>query len=156
MNALALQPRPAVLRATEAFAIPGEESLIDCINPDTGRSCIEGETLEQIRLRYPGAEVVNIDEHCKARAEKHDAPVEWKEVTEERYWEMLEVLPPACQQRGGFLVGEPWDHHAVSGRARYGAYLERGGKFYESLRPVTVSEFKFLYESINTITPINE
>ncbi len=144
------------MRATEAFAVPGEDYLIDCINPDTGLSCIEGETLEQIRLRYPGAEVVNIDEHCKAKGQKQDSPIEWKEVTEERYWEMLEILPPACQKQRGFLVGEPWDHHAVSGRPRYGAYLERGGKFYESLRPVTITEFEDIYSTPQPLNIINE
>ena len=46
---------------THAFAVPGEDSIIDCINPNTGNSCINGETLEQIRLRYPKAEIVSME-----------------------------------------------------------------------------------------------
>jgi len=33
-----------------------------------------------------------------------------KECTEERYNEMLGVLPPALWLAKGFLVGEPHDH----------------------------------------------
>jgi hypothetical protein len=55
---------------------------------------------------------------------------------------MLEVLPPAVMARGGFLVGEPWDHHALTGRPRYAAFVELGGRWFESTRPVTVAEFR--------------
>jgi hypothetical protein len=137
---------PKVMDATEAFAVPGEDSLIDCILPATGRSWINDETLEQIRERYPKAEVVNIEEFCKAKAEKQDSPVEWSEVTHEKYTEMLEVLPPADYNRhfSAFLVGEPWDHHATTGQPRYQAFETRGGKCYASNRPMTRKEFRAL------------
>lgn len=125
-----------------AFAVPGEDSLIDCINPDTGRSWINDETLEQIRLRYPLAEVMKIDDFCAAKAAKQDSPVEWSETTAENYNDMLEVLPPALWERGGFLVGEPWDHHATNGQPRFAAFVQRGGKYYEASRPMTRAEFK--------------
>jgi tRNA A37 threonylcarbamoyladenosine dehydratase len=35
-----------ILDATHAFANPGEDSLIDCIDSVTGKSCVYGETLE--------------------------------------------------------------------------------------------------------------
>lgn len=127
-----------------AFAVPGENSLIDCINPDTGLSWIERENLEQIRKRYPLAEVVNIDDWCKAKAARQDTPIAWSEVTEERYFEMLEVLPPAIMTPLGFLVGEPWDHHAVTGQPRYAAFTAKFGKYYEASRPMTIKEFKSL------------
>lgn len=133
-----------VLEYETAFAVPGEDSLIDCINPATGRSCINDETLDQIRLRYPLAEVVNIEAHCAAKAQRQDTPISWEEVTREKYEEMLNVLPPADYNRTftAFLVGEPWDHHATSGRPRYAAFEIRDGRYWESNRPMTRKEFR--------------
>ncbi len=108
-------------KVTEAYARPGEDSLIDCIHPETGLTFICGETFEQVRERYPNAERINIADWNKAIAAKQDEPVIWQEITEEKYNYYLEVLPPAAYARGfagGFLVGEPWDHHArKNGRA---------------------------------------
>jgi hypothetical protein len=130
---------------TEAYAVPGEENLIDIINPVTGLTAVYAETLEQIRERYPNAELVNIEEFCKRKAEGQDTPVTWSETTKERYWEMLECLPPTAHCSGGFLVGEPWDHHATSGQPRYAAFSEIGGKYYASSRPMTRGEFRKLF-----------
>ena len=60
-----------IMNCQTAFAVPGSDSLIDCIHPVTGKSWINGETLEQIQLRHPGAEVVNIGEHFAARSRFH-------------------------------------------------------------------------------------
>lgn len=127
-----------------AFAVPGSDSLIDCINPNTGRSWINDETLDQIRLRYPLAGIVNISAHCSAIAERQDTPIEWQETTRDQYEEMLNVLPPADYNRTftAFLVGEPWDHHATTGRPRYQGFEIRGGKYWQSNRPMTRKEFR--------------
>lgn len=129
---------------TYAVAVPGERNLIDTLNPATGLTDCCNETLEQVRLRYPGAEIVCIDEWCAQRGKEQDAPIEWSEVTEDKYDDMLNVLPPAAWVNGRFLVGEPWDHHALSGRPRYAAFVKRGGKCYASSRPITVKEFHAL------------
>lgn len=64
----------------------------------------------------------------------------WKECSEERYDEMLGVLPPASMRvpmgaQNGFLVGEPFTHRVcnVTGemRADYAAFVCIDGKFYE-------------------------
>ena len=68
-------------------------------------------------------------------------PIEWHETTREKYWEMLEVLPPAAMGGGGFLVGEPWDHHAITGQPRFAGYAEKQGKYWEADRPMTRKEF---------------
>ncbi len=72
--------------------------------------------------------------------------VNWQPTSEERYWEMLEVLPPAFMTGGGFLVGEPFDHGLCaitrSMRPRYEAFIQDGGKFYVSDRALTIPEFK--------------
>lgn len=132
------------LDCKQAFAIPGEDSIVDVIRPETGRSWIYGEDLAAIRLRYPGAEIVNCAEFFAAKAGRQDVPVTWSETTQVKYWEMLEVLPPAAMGHGGFLVGEPWDHHATTGQPRFAAYAEKGGKYWKASRPITRKEFAAL------------
>lgn len=136
----------AISDATEAFAVPGAGNIIDCIHPITGLSWIYGNTLEQIRTRYPGAERVNIAEWMSAKAAAQDSPITWTEVSEETFWEMLEVLPPACMIAGNFLVGEPCDHHAGNGQPRFQAYIKRDGKYLAANRPMTRTEFKALFK----------
>lgn len=71
----------------------------------------------------------------------------WLDSTQERYWYMLEVLPPAAQLPSGFLVGEPADHRTcqVTGKVlpRYEAYVNCGHDgFWTAERPLTIPEFK--------------
>lgn len=75
--------------------------------------------------------------------------IQWVEVTEEKYWEMLGVLPPASQ--GGmiganaFQVGEAMNHNA-RGEPTFATFKEEvrvnGNKFYESTEAHTFREFK--------------
>lgn len=75
--------------------------------------------------------------------------ITWIETTEERYYEMLGVLPPASQGSmlgaNAFQVGEPMDHNE-RGQPRFSAFKEEvrvmGSKFYESAEPLTFREFK--------------
>lgn len=140
---------PTMSDATEVFAEPGAGHIIDCIHPNTGRSWINDEDLEAVRRRYPNAQRFNFDEWCAEKARRQDTPVTWDETTEEFYMEMLEVLPPACWMRGGFLVGEPADHHAKSGLPRFQAHIKRGGKYLVASRPMTRDEFKALFAPEN-------
>jgi hypothetical protein len=141
-----------MMECETAFAVPGKDGIIDVIRPSTGLSWCYGHNLEQIRARYPGAEIVNCDEHFAAQAKRQDSTIEWMETTREKYWEMLEVLPPACMLAGGFLVGEPMDHHAGTGHPRFSAFRSIGSRYFESNRPLTVKEFKSFYtdKSANT------
>jgi len=70
--------------------------------------------------------------------------LEWMETTPEKYDEMLNVLPPAAWKGGGFLVGEPWDHGS-DGRPRFEAFIDTGGKYYVSSRPISLAEFNAIY-----------
>lgn len=127
---------------TTAFAEPGENHIIDYIVPGTGRGGYSGEDLAEIRLRYPRAEIVNLAEFRAAIEAREAYPVEWSEVDEERYDEMLCILPPAVHTAGGFMVGEASDHHGPGGAVRFAAYVARGGKFYAASRAMTVAEFR--------------
>jgi hypothetical protein len=71
---------------------------------------------------------------------------EWVETTEERYYEMLGVLPPECWTSLGFLVGEPMDHDN-HGRPRFSAFIKMDGKFYEGKQAMTGVAFRALSNS---------
>lgn len=128
------------------FAVRGANSMIDLVHPVTGKTVIYGRTLEECRQEkgYEKTELMTVDEFCRDKAERQDEPVTWSETTEEHFFEMLECLPPAYQSPDGFLVGEPWDHHATTGRPRFAAYREIGDKFLTASRPMTVKEFREL------------
>lgn len=68
-----------------------------------------------------------------------------REVSAERYDEMLGCLPPAIWLAKGFLVGEPYDHRIckITGtlRATYTPLFHHKGRYYEG-DPMTVPEFK--------------
>lgn len=78
----------------------------------------------------------------------HTEKVNWIETTEERYNDMLGVLPPASQGSmtgaHGFQVGEASNH--INGRPTFATFKEEvrvnGSKFYESATPLTFREFK--------------
>lgn len=133
------------------FAIPGQ-TMIDEINPNTGLGVYSGHTLEQVQERYPGAQIMEIDEYCRSKAAAQDTAVVWIETTREEYDNMLGCLPPAAHNSRGFLVGEPWDHHALTGRPRYAAFIEkttrgdgwRETRYYRASRPMTTAEFAAL------------
>lgn len=123
------------------FAVPGV-IMIDLVIPETQLSSIYGKTLADVKKEYPGAVLMTLDAYCESKAAAQDSAVTWFEVTEDRYYNMLEVLPPAFQRGGAFLVGEPQDHHAVTGRPRFDAFKAVGKRYFTASRPMTVKEFK--------------
>jgi hypothetical protein len=131
---------------THGFAEPNSPTMIDLMHPVTKRSLCYGETLDQIRVRYPTAEIIEVAQWAAQKGATQDVPVTWEETTEEKYDEMLNVLPPAFWEQGLFLVGEPWDHHAITGRPRFAAYRELHGKYFAASRPMTVKEARTIVE----------
>jgi len=77
----------------------------------------------------------------------------WKRVSERRYFEMLEVLPPAVWLSYGFLVGEPHDHRVckITGRTApsFAAFVKLGDEFFEG-PTMTAEEFRRL--ELKTVT----
>lgn len=126
---------------TKVVKIPGSRSIIDLLDA-SGRTQINGETIEQIRKRYPNAVVSTLGEHLWETFEAQNTPIHWAATTEEKYDEMLGALPPADTYKGGFLVGEPFDHCARTGRPRYEAYRKSGDAYWVSDRPMTVADFR--------------
>lgn len=126
------------------FAVPGASSMIDLVHPITEKTVVYGLTLEEVRQRKGDEKAVlmTVEEFCKSKAERQDVPIEWVETTEEKFYYALNVLPPATMANGGFLIGEPWDHHALTGRPRYSGYREFDGRYFVSNRAMTREEFR--------------
>ena len=124
------------------LASKARETMIDVLHPVTGLTVCYGKTLKDCRKEYPDAEEMSVDEFCSWKAQRQRTPIAWTPTTEERFTEMLEVLPPAAGCRGGFLVGEPYDHDAGNGQPRFQAYRQRGDTFETANRPLTRAEFR--------------
>lgn len=82
--------------------VPGAMSIIDFMLPRDGgelRGGYSGETLEQIRARYPGAIIGELDTFtAEKEARLRTDPVE---ITRDQWTEALEVLPPLDHQYDG-------------------------------------------------------
>lgn len=66
--------------------------------------------------------------------------MKWVETTEERYYDMLGVLPPAAYgAKGAFQVGEPMDHKG--GRPTFASFKVENEKYFESEDALTYREF---------------
>ncbi len=59
---------------------------------------------------------------------------EWQEETEERYNDMLEVLPPIRWKRSAFMVGECLTHTEAG--ALYSAHMEIDGRYFHRPAPL--------------------
>jgi hypothetical protein len=128
------------INSTEmCFAVRGD-TIIDTVRDSL--TSIYRRTLDHVRKDYPTAELMSVSDFCAAKAAKQDAePLDLTEVTEEQYMEMLNVLPPAAMNSRGFLVGEPMDHHAGSGKPRFTCFISQFGKFYRVSNPMTHARF---------------
>lgn len=128
---------------TEAFAVPGQNNIIDVIHPKTGRSWINGNTLEEMQKRYPAAIKVNCEEFFGEVYKRNNGSVTWSEETREQYDYAFECLSSPIMFGGGnFMVNEPSDHFGPGGVVRYYAHVERSGKCYASNRALTKTQFK--------------
>jgi len=123
----------------QCFYEPGSTHIIDTINSDTGLSSICGESLEQVRQRCPKAEIWDFEQACEqiqsiTYATTITAPVE---VTEERWWEMLNVLPPMRWRGGGdtesFMICEATtlDLHSI--------FCRIGDRYFELVNKRTMT-----------------
>lgn len=131
----------------ECFAVPESDIMIDVLHPVTGLTVCFGKTLEQVRAErpeYANAERMTVDEFCRQKAARQHTPITWAPTTEDRFLEMLEVLPPAAGASlhyQAFLVGEPWDHDAETGEPRFQGFRMRGDVYEVASRPMTRREF---------------
>lgn len=132
-----------MIEYSHVLAVPGANSVIDFVHPATGLSCVNGETLEQIRLRHPEAELLLLDDYMNAKIARQNTPIEWLDSDVDTYGEQRDCLPPEAYSTdySAFMVGEPWDHSAETGQPRFIAYRKHAGKYQRASRPMTVKEF---------------
>lgn len=111
--------------------VQGQMTCIDTVLHD-GRGQYSRENLEEIRVRYPGAEIADLDEWTAAKEKA--LCTEPQEITEERFMEMLEVLPPQrwrrCHTTDGVFVQSFELSEHLSGCVT-SIYCQVGPKFYE-------------------------
>jgi hypothetical protein len=99
----------------------------------------EPTTLEQYKERENNPNLIAIDletyerEYFKPYLNSLMQP--WKETTEERFYDMLNCLPPAKWIRGKekelFFVGECYTENL------YECYIRKGKRYFVALRPIS-------------------
>lgn len=83
------------------------------------------------------SEVLNREKYRERTAET----LVLRQVTKDRYHEMLEILPPVKWTEKGFLVGEPTSHTA-QGFATFAPFFTiNDALFYEGDGPITRRTF---------------
>ena len=135
-----MKPKPTI---THCFSAPNSPQPLDLVHPATSRGIYSHETLAEIQARHPGTRIVSLAEWANEKAAIQDAPWTWLPSTATDYDNALGALPPASMRNGAFLLGEPQDHHAITGRPRYDAYHHDTATdtYLASSRPLTVLEF---------------
>lgn len=114
------------MRTTNCFVQKSTLTCIDDAHPVTGRSTCYGHTLAEVQERYPGAEVMTITDWLAWKEEQLSTkPVE---ITEERFMEMLEVLPPQNWQRANGSESFEMSEH-LSGRIT-DSFVRIGGRYF--------------------------
>lgn len=103
-------------------------SMSDGFHNDYG-----GETIEELRIRennpYLKA-VTPSDIDKKLRLYNQSLSEPFKEITEENYYELLDVLPPLRMRQNSFFVGEPYYGNM------YSFCFTRQGRYFKGLRSV--------------------
>jgi len=113
------------------FYEPGKTNAVDIFNPKTGLGLYSKETLEQIQVRYPEAQLlpesVAMPQIEKAQEDKYCfAP---KEITDEQFYEALESLPPLhhiCTGIESFCMSEFYSSDITA------MYFRVGDKYFQA------------------------
>jgi len=66
---------------THCFASVASDTIIDVVNPDTGRTGIYSKDLDECRKEYPDAQLMTIQDWCEQKAKRQDTPIIWTETT---------------------------------------------------------------------------
>lgn len=112
----------------------GETGAIDKIDPFTGRGIYSKKNIDELRLKYPNVciltyEQVNdqIDEALKEKYPLLDA----KEITEEKYYEMLECLPPMQYKTGAKAITFKLEEMTCGNITSGFLHLKSNDKYYQ-------------------------
>ena len=131
------------------FYVRGETNLIDLVN-ENGRGYFSNETLEEIRVRYPGVILTTMAEAHKeiekVNEERFSGPPE--EITEEQYDEALCVLPPENYTNVGSASGfRSVEYMTAMWTAHYaGFHNDKGGIYFMAIRKARKDSVKNFIE----------
>lgn len=141
--------RKFVICSSEPFRGYVYTCMTDGIHSDYGK-----ETIEEIRERNPGRtfkiiDDAELDELLDAYY-KEISSDPFSEISEEKYYDLFECLPPARMGSGWFFVGEPFnfDVHLFC--------FEADGKYYCAHRRVGTPKndlMKEINEFVKTLEP---
>ena len=107
-------------------------SMRDDVHSDYG-----GETLEQLRDRYDNPFLITVTpDRIALLLKRYDKALcqPFEEITQERYYDLMECVPPKRMRRNRFFVGE-----AYSGNM-YDLCFILGGKYFKALRDIRLSD----------------
>lgn len=129
------------LEVTHVFTEPNKTCIVNFCHPQMEQEKIQ-EELKTLRINWPNTILMTWEEFDNQAYKLQNTELKMEEITEERYFELMECLPPAAMEHNKFLVGEPWDHCVKTGKPRFQMCVTSGGKHYASDRPVTKEEYK--------------
>ena len=107
-------------------------SMRDDVHSDYG-----GETLEQLRDRYYNPFLITVTpDRIALMLKRYDKALcqPFEEITQERYYDLMECVPPKRLKRNRFFVGE-----AYSGNM-YDLCFKHGGRYFKALRDIRLSD----------------
>ena len=126
------------------FVQPDKFNIIDTAQIRPGdtelRGDFSGETLAEVQLRYPGAIAGNFEEWIEKKQNSFIHPPQV--VTEARFWEMLEVLPPV-----GWKTTEAGETFKLSERTSgliTAIFCRIGEKYFELSDKITLTHDEIL------------
>ena len=104
---------------------------------DDTRSDYGGETLEELRRREKNPYLIAVSpDRMVLLAKRYSRALcrPFREITEERYYDLFECVPPARMGRGWFFVGEPYygNLHSLCFRS--------GGRFFTAERSLRLTD----------------
>ena len=115
--------------APMAFFVPSHNAVYDRATQLDGQWVTQREaiTLESLRRLYPDAELIPATQVQEKQNEGYRRP--WKEITEARYIDQLETLPPVDWCRG--YGGESFKSMEFTGGDVTAIFVRYGARFFE-------------------------
>ena len=107
-------------------------SMRDDVHSDYG-----GETLLELRDRYKNPNLITVTpERIAFMLKRYDKALcqPFEEITAERFYDLMECVPPKRLRRNRFFVGE-----AYSGNM-YDLCFKHGGRYFKALRSIALSD----------------
>jgi hypothetical protein len=126
--------------------VPGSYGIIDTFYD--GRTSVNKKTFEEVKKEYPNIKLLSWSEFLKEQKKNEDENIITgpQEITEEKFNDMLEILPPKNLIVQGSFIAFMMCEYFTSNITNY--YIKTGGKYYTATKRDTTS-YRDLIEEIN-------